>query len=272
MTLYETLEVTQSATADEIKISYRRLAKVHHPDKGGDEELFKSINNAYSILSDVNKRRDYDNKITPKGNPFTNQNPFSGFGGNPFEGNFRGFNRNFNTPTEVNIYITLEESYKGTSRVVEFMGNNYNIDIAPGTQANHTIGMTGKGLNGADLHIVIRVRHDENVKVVNILDLEIVVDIDLFEYIAGTKKKIALWNEHIGYIKINTESVPDIKKSIRIKGKGLRNDKYKVSGDIYVRLNVTTPDLKSLPDYLKESISKYVSDKYPITLGEENGN
>jgi DnaJ family protein A protein 2 len=58
--LYETLEVEKNATPKEIKKSYFRLSKMHHPDKGGDEHRFKEINAAYEILSDPEKREKYD--------------------------------------------------------------------------------------------------------------------------------------------------------------------------------------------------------------------
>jgi len=58
--LYETLEVPKTADAKEIKKSYRRLSRVHHPDKGGDEHKFKEISAAYEILSDEDKRKAYD--------------------------------------------------------------------------------------------------------------------------------------------------------------------------------------------------------------------
>jgi len=58
--LYETLEVSKEADAKEIKKAYRKLAVVHHPDKGGDEQKFKEINAAYELLSDPEKREKYD--------------------------------------------------------------------------------------------------------------------------------------------------------------------------------------------------------------------
>jgi DnaJ family protein A protein 2 len=58
--LYETLGVDKSATAQEIKKAYRKLAVKHHPDKGGDEHYFKEINAAYEILSDSEMRTKYD--------------------------------------------------------------------------------------------------------------------------------------------------------------------------------------------------------------------
>lgn len=58
---YKILGVDKNASKDEIKQAFRKLAQQHHPDKkGGDEKKFKEINEAYQILSDDNKRQQYD--------------------------------------------------------------------------------------------------------------------------------------------------------------------------------------------------------------------
>lgn len=83
---YEILGVGKSASADEIKKAFRRLAVKHHPDKeGGDEAKFKEINEAYEVLKDQQKRQRYDQ--------FGHAGvggAAGGAGGNPFEG-FQGF-------------------------------------------------------------------------------------------------------------------------------------------------------------------------------------
>ncbi|MCD5397276.1 MAG: molecular chaperone DnaJ [Candidatus Pacebacteria bacterium] len=60
MDYYKILGVSSSATPEEIKKAYRKLAHKYHPDKGGDEKKFKEINEAYQILSDKDKKSQYD--------------------------------------------------------------------------------------------------------------------------------------------------------------------------------------------------------------------
>ena len=60
MDYYKVLEISSSATEEEIKKAYRKLAHKYHPDKGGDEKKFREISEAYQILSDRNKRAQYD--------------------------------------------------------------------------------------------------------------------------------------------------------------------------------------------------------------------
>ena len=80
---YKILGVSRTADADEIKKAYRKLARKHHPDAGGDEAKFKQINEAYEVLSDEKKRKMYDQFGTAN----ANQVPFGGgFSGNPFGG------------------------------------------------------------------------------------------------------------------------------------------------------------------------------------------
>ena len=85
---YDILGVTKGATEDEIKKAYRKLAHQHHPDKnGGDEEKFKEINEAYQILSDRQKRSQYDRF----GNAFSGGSPFGAGQNWNWDVNFNGF-------------------------------------------------------------------------------------------------------------------------------------------------------------------------------------
>lgn len=143
---YQILGVTKTATADEIKKAFRKLAHQHHPDKhGGDEAKFKEINEAYQILSDQKKRAQYDR--------FGNAEPFGGgggFGGFPggfpggaevhwdgmgdmgdigdmFESIFDGLGVRPKRPTyhrgsdiEVAETVTLEEAFAGVEKQLKF--------------------------------------------------------------------------------------------------------------------------------------------------------
>ena len=79
---YKILGVSKTATQDEIKKAFRRLARKHHPDAGGDEARFKEINEAYEVLSDEEKRKIYDQF----GSADPHQIPYNWQGGNPFGG------------------------------------------------------------------------------------------------------------------------------------------------------------------------------------------
>ena len=84
--LYETLGVAKNASADEIKKAYRKLARQHHPDANPDdheaEERFKEVQNAYDVLSDPEKRKQYDAYGSTNGRP----GPGGGFNWNASEG------------------------------------------------------------------------------------------------------------------------------------------------------------------------------------------
>jgi len=88
---YELLGIAKTATEEEIKSAFRKLAHKYHPDKkGGDEKKFKEVSEAYSVLSDKKKRAEYDTygRTFAGGGP--QGGPQGGFGGFDFS-NFQGF-------------------------------------------------------------------------------------------------------------------------------------------------------------------------------------
>src|SRR5215213_2357249 len=84
---YEVLVVSRTASADEIKRAYRTLARKYHPDINAEdhaEERFKEINEAHEVLSDSDRRANYDRFGHAATNGMGGGDPFVGFGGSPF--------------------------------------------------------------------------------------------------------------------------------------------------------------------------------------------
>lgn len=114
---YETIGVSENATQEEIKKAYKKKAIQHHPDKGGDEEMFKKISVAFDTIGDENKRSQYDNQ---RRNPFANM---GGGGFNPFE---EMFNQSFNTQrrtvpdTIIDVQIGTLESFNSNDKTVTY--------------------------------------------------------------------------------------------------------------------------------------------------------
>lgn len=103
---YEILGVSKNASPDEIKSAYRKLSKQFHPDVNKDpnaEEKFKQINEAYSVLSDPNKKAQIDQPQAP----FTNWN----------EVNFVK-RQNFNTPLNIRVNLNLEDLFNKINRKI----------------------------------------------------------------------------------------------------------------------------------------------------------
>jgi len=102
---YATLGVAKNATQDDIKKAYRRMAAIHHPDKGGDTAEFQKIQSAYETLSDTEKKQQYDNPNPYGGMPGGFP---GGFPGGGFQFHTNGFN--INERDGPNLYSTHEIS------------------------------------------------------------------------------------------------------------------------------------------------------------------
>jgi molecular chaperone DnaJ len=138
---YETLGVPKSASEDEIKKAFRKLAHKHHPDKGGgDEKKFKEINEAYQVLSNKEKRSQYDQfGQTFHGNGGGSGQGQSGFGG------FGGFS-----------------SQGGGASGFDFSGTGFEdifSDIFGGGGRSH-----GRAHVGADIAVDIEISFEEMVQ------------------------------------------------------------------------------------------------------------
>ena len=144
--LYETLGVAKNASADEIKKAYRKLAREHHPDQGGDEAKFKEIQGAYDVLSDPEKRQQYDSfgSSNGRGGPQFQDFDLGDLGnlGDLFGGLFGGgggFGRSARPQPErgadlqAEVHVSFEDSLKGVQVPVR----------AEVETACHTCGGTG---------------------------------------------------------------------------------------------------------------------------------
>lgn len=167
---YQTLGVARSASPDEIKRAYRKLAHRYHPDKAGkeNEAKFKEINEAYQVLSDPGRRQQYDQFGSASG-------PGGGFGG--FEDLFRqstggagaGFGSMFDelfgsafAQVQVQVEIRLTQALLGDKIEFSMEGQRISLEIPVGTQDGDSFRFPGKG--GAyrggrgDLIVTVRVK------------------------------------------------------------------------------------------------------------------
>ena len=128
MDYYQILGVSKDANPDDIKKAYRKLASIHHPDRGGDTAKFQQVQQAYDVLSDPEKRKHYDQ---PK-QQFNNGNFNFGFSmnGSPFEDFVSQFFRQAqsNQPRRqiyrTVITIELEQSYFGGTQTLKIQTPN----------------------------------------------------------------------------------------------------------------------------------------------------
>lgn len=284
--LYDTLEVSPNASADEIKKSYRRLARKYHPDINKEkdaEEKFKEINAAYEILSDEKKRKQYDqfgdsmfggqnfhDFARGQGNVnlddilsqiFGSGGGFSqGFGGgfgegfNPFGGGFRSANLDINA----NITIPFSTAVLGGKHSVNVEGATYDIKIPAGIKNGETIRLRGKGRSAGgqngDLLLKVSVaEHPEYSQEGNNLtkSFELPLKIALF----GGKVEIeTLYKTITLKVPKNTKN----KQRFRVKELGGYDRKSGAKGDLFLEANVILPDVDTLPEELKTALEKYL--------------
>lgn len=107
---YEVLGVSETATQNDIKKAYRKLAKENHPDAGGDEEKFKSISGAYDVLGDEQKRQQYD---TQRKNPFGGTGDLNDMFASMFANRRQGQNVRTAHTSNITVNIGVLDSYRG---------------------------------------------------------------------------------------------------------------------------------------------------------------
>nr|BAL57289.1 curved DNA-binding protein [uncultured Bacteroidetes bacterium] len=173
---YAILGVPRTASQEEIKRAYRRLARQYHPDTNPGnkeaEEKFKEIQEAYEVLSNPDTRAKYDQlganwreyeRMAQQGTPpFGSQTNFEAFA--DFSDFFRMFfGEDFvrrARPVEVRLPVTLSDLYKGTTKVVSLGGQPLSIPLRPGTPPTTRLRLRGKAPGGGDILVYLDVQPD----------------------------------------------------------------------------------------------------------------
>lgn len=267
MNYYQVLGVPNTASAEEIKQAYRRLASKHHPDKGGDTSTFQQIQEAYDNLIDPAKRARIDNPMSAgfdfNFDPNNLSDIFSQFGfANPF---VRSTARR-NSDIRANIPITLLESLTDTQKTIQVRTSNNNIKnidvkIPRGITSGTTIKYPGCGDNlfpnipPGDLYLNIQLIPNPNFSVHG-LDLVMNLDIDCFDAILGAEKNITSLEGKIFTIKIPPGCQQNTK--LKIPNEGLWAFQQNIRGGLLVQINIKIPtDLSEEQRNILRNINNY---------------
>lgn len=258
---YKILGIDKNASQDEIKKAFRKLAHQYHPDKNkGDDSKFKEVNEAYTVLSDEKKRKQYDTFGNADAG-FGGFNGAQGFGGFDFSqftqngqqfefdlgdifGEFFGGAGGRRPRKGKNINLDIELSFKeaafGLEREVSNGKERFTVKIPAGIQNGEGLRVAGKGEQGeagpGDLIVRVWVAEDKHLRREG--------------YNVITEAKIKLSQALLGdEIKVESlDGLLDIKiptgvahgEMLRVKGKGIPHESGK-RGDMYVVIFIDIP-------------------------------
>ena len=260
---YEILGVEKSATAEELKKAYRKMALKFHPDRNKEpdaETKFKEINEAYEILSDEQKRKAYDQfghaafdgAAGMGGNPFAGGfrqgGPFTytySTSGNPFEG-FQDFSDPFDIfeqffgggfaaqsrprKPRYTLRIDFMDAVKGSEKTVKIDGKEHTIKIPAGAD-------DGTRIRYEDFDITLDVQPHPRFQRDG---YDVFVDHEIefpLAALGGTTEVETLEDTLKMKIRAGTQS----HTLIRLQGEGIQHVRGKGKGDLYVRIVVTVP-------------------------------
>ena len=285
---YELLGVARGASQDEIKKAYRTLAKKLHPDVNpGDksvEQRFKEITAAYDLLSDVERRRQYDaGMIGADGsarNPYRQQQRggggASGFGfgsdgvdiddlfSDLFGRGKRGQGQQQHRaqkPKGQNLTYTTTVSFLdamrgGRQRVSLYNGKTLDVNLPPGAEDGQRLRMKGQGMPGqaggeaGDAFVEIHVETHPFMRREG-LDIHLDLPITLHEAVLGGKVKVPTIDGAVN------AAVPPNSSSgtmLRLKSRGIMTQKGGLRGDQFVKLRIVLPETggEKLAEFLKD--------------------
>jgi len=291
--LYETLGVSENATADEIKKAYRKLARKYHPDINKDpeaQEKFKEINAAYEVLSDSEKKAKYDQfgdqmfggqnfqdfarsqggevdldeilramfggGFSSSAGGFGGAGGFSsgGFGSSGFGSHQR---RAPNLDKKIAITVPFITSVLGGKHHITLdNGESFDIKIPAGIKSGKTLRVRGKGesYNGQRGDLLIVVTVAPTPEYERKGDdLYKTIEVPLKTALFGGKIEVETPEKKV------TLKVPKNTKNgqkFRLKDKGFpKSDGYN-KGDLYLVADIKLPNVDELDDSLKECLEK----------------
>ena len=273
---YDILGVARTADEKEIRQAYRRLARQHHPDVNpGDEaaaERFKSINAAYEVLSDADKRAKYDRYgdqwqrseqfERPGGPDFTQFSRGGDFRGGPggftftggsgslsdLLGGLGGFasgvggnigERFRSRPSEVPVEVTLEEADAGPTRLVNLPnGRRLEVKIPAGIADGGRVHIAAGGAAGGEFNLVVSVLPHRRFERDG-ADLHTTFDVPLLDAVLGGTAQVKTLR---GQIELKLPPETQNGRRFRLAGQGMsRLHDAERRGDLYATVNVTLP-------------------------------
>ncbi len=285
---YTLLGVSEDASDKEIKQAYRRLAKQYHPDANPDdpqaEARFKEISAAYEVLSDAQKRQQYDTmrRYGAYGGPGTgfNGGGFSDFSAasndvdidellSNFFGGFGGFGRRGGTDArstargrdiEQPVLINLREAYDGTVRTITKGQRRIKADIPRGIGDGQKVRLAGEGESGpggsGDLLLVISINPDPLFTREG-SDLHVDITIDAFTAMLGGTVDVPTLTRPV---RLTVPAGTQSGQKLRLSGKGMPvlRDPQRF-GDLYAHVQISVPkqlnaEQRALAQRLRDSL------------------
>lgn len=272
MDYYQVLNIPRSASDDDIRKAYKKKSMEHHPDRGGDEEEFKKVNEAYQALKDPQKRQMYDQFGTtdPQQHGPRDFNFRSGPGGfdiNDIMSQF-GFGARQqmrNRDITIGVNVSLEEVYTGKQIIASYRlanGKEQTVDlnIPVGIRHGDKIRFKGMGQHDiqqippGDLFVQINVMSTHEFEVHG-LDLITARKINVLKLVTGTEIDIKTPNGHTITMYVKAGTQPGT--TLRLTGKGLPNRQGN-PGSILVKIQGQVPqsmdpkDIEQIEQILKK--------------------
>jgi curved DNA-binding protein len=252
---YDILGVSRDASPDDIRRAYRTLARRYHPDvnkEAGAEDRFKEIGEAYEVLSNEERRREYDNpsprfaqgngdvRVDFGGGDFGDifESMFGGRtrGGGGF-GGFSGFSSR-GADQEATLQLSLQEAAKGGRRRITLAdGRDYDVNIPAGVRDGQIIRLAGEGSAGpgggppGDLLLRVRVRSDPRFRVEG-RDLHTEVAVAPWEAVLGAEVEVPTLD---GVSRVKVPPGSSCGRRLRLRGEGM------AGGDLYARVKIVVP-------------------------------